>query len=198
MHPIFISGPHGGGKSTIIRELSKSDLFIENDFDIDFTIDFPSIASLSSFERSLVRLYHRFFVANYAHTLAKNNPDKFILTNRTVYDSEAYINVYKDLGWISESEFEKLNFVIKNFTLKPHTTILNPPLEVLKARLNKRRDVATRAMRDKIFKDEDSDDFIGKLHNQFKKFKNLPNVLYIEDNSEAEIQKIVKWAKSLK
>ena len=79
MHPpIFVSGPHGGGKSTLIKSLisSKNNMFIENNFDIDFTTDFPSIANLSSFERSLIRLYHRFFIANYANVIAIKNPIK--------------------------------------------------------------------------------------------------------------------------
>ncbi len=156
--PIFISGPHGGGKSTLVDKLkNSSDLFLENDFDIDFTIDFPSISSLSHFERSLVRLYHRFFIAGYAQKLAKENPGKVILTNRTIYDSDAYINAYHKLKWISEDQFQKLNFVVKNFTFRPYAIILNPPLEIIKNRLDKRRNEATRINRDKIFKDEDSD-----------------------------------------
>lgn len=197
--PIFISGPHGGGKSTLVEKLKKhTDLFLENDFDIDFTIDFPSISFLSHFERSLMRLYHRFFIANHAQRLAKENPGKVILTNRTVYDSKAYINVYRELKWISEDQFQKLNFVIKNFTFRPYAIILNPTLEVIKNRLDKRRDEATRINRDRIFKDEDSDIFLENLYNYFKGFKEKDNIIYIEDNDEITIQKIIVWVKNIK
>lgn len=197
--PIFISGPHGGGKSTLIDKLRKSsDLFLENDFDIDFTIDFPSISSLSHFERSLMRLYHRYFIANYAQRLSKENPGKIILTNRTVYDSEAYVNTYRELKWISEDQFQKLNFVIKNFTYRPYAIILNPPLKIIKNRLDKRRNEATRTNRDKIFKNEDSDIFLNNLHNYFKIFKEEGNIVYVEDNNEIAIQKIISWVKNIK
>lgn|SRR3989338_299739 len=197
--PIFFSGVHGGGKSTLIRRLlDSSKKFMKNDFDIDFTVDFPSIASLTSFERSLIRLYHRFFIANYAHILSQNNPGKFILTDRTIYDSEAYINVYQELGWITKEQFAKLDFLIKNFTMRPYAVVLNPSLEMIKDRLNKRKSEATRIMRDKIFVHEDSDEFLELLSNYFKKFKNEARVLYLETDGETEVQKIISWAENLK
>lgn len=196
--PVFLSGIHGGGKSTLARQLvASSGMFMENDFDIDFTIDFPSIAELTSFERSLIRLYHRFFIANYAKTLAENNPGKCILTNRTIYDSEAYINVYRELGWITEEQFAKLDFLIKNFTERPHAIVLNPPLAVVKSRLDKRKNEATRTARDAIFVKEDTDAFLEPLHKYFERFKNDPNILYLEADGEEEIKKIILWVESI-
>ncbi len=196
--PVFISGPHGGGKSTLIEKLKRTDLFLENNFDIDFTVDFPSISVLSHFERSLLRIYHRFFITSYAQKLAKENPGKVILTNRTIYDSEAYINAYHELKWITEDQFQKLNFVINNFTFRPNAIILNPPLEIIKSRLRKRRGEATRTNRDKIFKNEDSDEFLNKLHHYFTQFKGRNEFVYVEDNDEEAIQKIIDWVKTIK
>ncbi len=197
--PIFLSGPHGGGKTTLINKLKEnSNLFLENDFDIDFTLDFPSISSLSHFERSLVRIYHRFYLNNYADKLSKLNPDKAILTNRTVYDSESYINVYNQLEWVTGNQFQKLNHVLQNFVPAPYAIILNPPFQTILDRLQIRRDQATRTNRDKVFENEDSDSFLKHLRDYFEGFKNNNKILYIEDNSDKEIAQIIDWVKSLR
>lgn len=40
MKPIFIAGPHGSGKTTLISKLIvKSDRFIKDDYEIDFSND---------------------------------------------------------------------------------------------------------------------------------------------------------------
>lgn len=193
MNVLYVSGPHGGGKSTIIKNLKNAScLFFENDFDIDFTVDFPSIAALSHFERSLMRVYHRFFIAHRARLLAQSLRDRIIITNRSVYDSEAYTNVYKTLSWIQESEFQKLNNVLRCFP-RENTIVLNPPIETIKDRLQKRALEATRTNRDRIFKKEDTDIFIEHIHAYFEKFRNEQNVLYIKNNGEKEIQRIIEW-----
>ena len=98
---------------------------------------------------------------------------------------------------MSKIAFQLLGFVINNFGIRPRAIILNPPLQTIKARLDKRRDKATRKNRDKVFEEEDADIFLKNLHNYFKKFKSENSVLYIEDNSDLEIKKIVAWARGL-
>ena len=57
---IFFSGPHGGGKTTLINSLlKKCEYTVENDFDINFLEHFHSISIMDDFERCLLRLYHR-------------------------------------------------------------------------------------------------------------------------------------------
>lgn len=80
---------------------------------------------------------------------------------------------------------------MKNFP-KPRAIILNPPLGVIKKRLALRRGAATRINRDKIFKSEDSDIFLKNLRRYFEKFGRDKRVLYVEDNVEAEVKKIIK------
>jgi thymidylate kinase len=91
-----------------------------------------------------------------------------------------------------------LNYVIKNFTYLPYTILLNPPLELIKSRLAKRRGAETRTNRDKIFDREDSDMFLINLRNYFENFKTESNILYIEDNGKEEIKKIISWVENIK
>lgn len=196
--PIFLSGPHGSGKTTLLNELLNNELIIESDFEIDFLSEFPSMKILSDFERCLLRLYHRIYLSNYTHNLAEDNPEKTIITSRGIYDSAAYINTYQKLGWISKEKYKKLDFIINNLRFKPYTIVLNPPFEVVKERLMKRREIGVRKERDEIFKSEDSDLFLKEICNYFETLKHEQHVLYIEDNGEKEIKKIMSWIEMLK
>lgn len=192
---IFISGPHGGGKSTLITRLTAlGGEFVENDFDIDFTIDFPNLASFSHFERCLIRLYHRIFITRYADALAAQYPDACVVTNRTVYDSEAYIHVYRELEWITESEFRKLDFVLQHSGVRPCAVVLDPPIDVLVRHLAKRKTEGTRSTRDEVFASEDSESFLVPLRKYFERFKTDDRILYLEDDSDASLQRIIRWA----
>ena len=48
MKPIFIAGPHGSGKTTLISKLIvKSDRFIKDDYEIDFSNDMETLSSMT-------------------------------------------------------------------------------------------------------------------------------------------------------
>src|SRR3989344_2737882 len=192
---IFISGPHGSGKSTLLKNIIEKypELIIENDIDINFAEQIPSINNLSNFQRSLIRLVYRKFRELYAFKMSGLYGGKIILTDRSIYDSLAYINTYRKLKWISEREYSKLISMFKDLDNLPKTIILNPSVEVIKKRLNKRRNIGNRRTRDVLFKKEDSDLFIELLHNEFEKLKGKLGILYIEDNSDLEIEKILNW-----
>ncbi len=194
---IFISGSHGSGKSTLLNKLlSSHEFFFENTFNIDFLTEFPSMKTMTHFERCLVRLYHRIYCTNYVQQLTMKYPEKVLVTSRGIYDSLAYIKSYKEFDWISNEEFLKLNFIINYSGYLPYTIILNPPFETIKSRLNKRRAIGSRRLRDEVFNHEDSDEFIISMCNSFASLADLNNVLYLEDNGEKEIEMILKWVKN--
>lgn len=196
--PIFVSGSHGSGKTTLINKLLKKyNVFMDNDFDLDFSIEFSGLKQLSDFERCLIRLYHRIYLTTHSYEMAETNPDKVIITSRGIYDSEAYINTYSRGDWISKNQKDKLDFILNNRILQPYTIILNPPFEVIKERLTNRINQHTRALRDDLFKREDTDEFLKVMNVYFEGYKGKENVLYIEDNSDAEIEKIMVWIESI-
>ena len=88
MKPIFIAGPHGSGKTTLISKLIvKSDRFIKDDYEIDFSNDMETLSSMTIFEKCLIRLYHRFYTAELAIKkcgMSKEN-DKILVVDRSIY-----------------------------------------------------------------------------------------------------------------
>lgn len=194
---IFISGPHGAGKTTLINKLlSNHKLFLENTFNVDFLTEVPNIRTMTHFERCLFRLYHRIYCTNYAQQLAADYPKSVLLTSRGIYDSLAYVKSYKEFNWLSDEEFSKLNFIMDNSGYLPNTIVLNPLFETVKARLDQRRVVGSRKLRDQIFSFEDSDKFIKSLCKSFAFLADLKNVLYLEDNEDKDLEKILDWINS--
>lgn len=71
MNVVFISGPHGCGKTAFMEALlEKSEVYIKDSF-LDFVNDLPAISHMSIFEKCLLRLYHRFYTAQQANLKCK-------------------------------------------------------------------------------------------------------------------------------
>lgn len=190
---IFFSGPHGGGKTTLINSiLNKYQNTVENDFDINFLKNFHSISTMNDFERCLLRLYHRMFVENYVQQLSCQG-QKTVLVSRSVYDSFAYIDTYYQLGKIDEYKYDIFSKIKRSLPMLPNTVILNPNVDVIMQRLEKRRVNNERPERNITFKSEDSEEFVRLLHDNFEKYSVDKNVLYITDNKIEEINKIRDW-----
>ncbi len=190
---IFFSGPHGGGKTTLINLILNHYQYAkENDFDINFLKYFNSISVMNDFERCLLRLYHRMFVANYAEQYSKKS-DKTILVSRSVYDSFAYIDTYYQMGKINDFQFEIFKNIKSSLSILPDTVILNPSVEIIMERLEKRRSNNERPERDATFRNEDKEQFVKLLHDNFEKYSEDKNILYITNNEIEDIKKINDW-----
>lgn len=195
MKPIFIAGPHGSGKTTLISKLIvKSDRFIKDDYEIDFSNDMETLSSMTIFEKCLIRLYHRFYTAELAIKkcgMSKEN-DKILVVDRSIYDSLVYIEVEYKLGELSDEQYHKLREIVDNSLamIEPYTVVLNPNPEEIVRRLEIRRATGTRKKRDQMCAREDNVDYVGKMNDEFIKIYSNKNVININNNEDEDIKKI--------
>lgn len=198
MKPIFIAGPHGSGKTTLISKLIvKSDRFIKDDYEIDFSNDMETLSSMTIFEKCLIRLYHRFYTAELAIKkcgMSKEN-DKILVVDRSIYDSLVYIEVEYKLGELSDEQYHKLREIVDNSLamIEPYTVVLNPNPEEIVRRLEIRRATGTRKKRDQMCAREDNVDYVGKMNDEFIKIYSNKNVININNNEDEDIKKINDW-----
>ncbi|WP_431230466.1 hypothetical protein [Paenarthrobacter nicotinovorans] len=190
---VCVSGPHGGGKTTLIERLIKDTRFKEPKFEIDFLSQFGSFSKLADWERSLIRLYHRVFMSS----LTVDREDgRTVLTSRGPLDSEAYITAYYRLGWISDSEYQVLSSVLSVIPEPVPTILLSPSSGVIQERLEGRIAQSVRSHRDKVFSREDSPEFVTALRDAFMEAADRPNVLLVSNNEDADIERIIAWVGS--
>ena len=196
MKPIFIAGPHGSGKTTLISKLIvKSDRFIKDDYEIDFSNDMETLSSMTIFEKCLIRLYHRFYTAELAIKkcgMSKEN-DKILVVDRSIYDSLVYIEVEYKLGELSDEQYHKLREIVDNSLamIEPYTVVLNPNPEEIVRRLEIRRATGTRKKRDQMCAREDNVDYVGKMNDEFIKIYSNKNVININNNGDEDIKKAI-------
>ena len=197
MKPIFISGPHGCGKTTLINKLLKDqDNFIFDDYKIDFVNDLASISAITIYEECLLRLYHRFYTAEQAILKCKNISDnKILVVDRSIYDSLVYNKVEYKLGKITKNQYDNLTEIADNGLkiIKPYTVILNPNSEIVVDYLKKRQVSGVRKDRDKLCAREDTPEYISMMNAEYVKLYTEENVLNIDNKEIDGMNKVYKW-----
>jgi len=201
---VFISGPQGAGKSTLIKHLvEKVPYMITPELktrspqfywggDEEFLED-------NFFHRQSLKYAQRAF-ENYEHLVAaKKEPAKLIIGDRCTFDSRAYRNAGVKLGWISENQDkeieERLKILNLDELLDPHCIILNPGFEVCKRNLEKRWNETGWVK----YKEKDMN-YLRIVCDTFEEFGHQQKFLYIGeeiDYSKGEITKgVEKWVES--
>lgn len=197
MNVIFVSGPHGCGKTGFMNSLLKdSDVFVKDEFYLDFVNDLPAIEHMSIFEKCLLRLYHRFYTAEKAKLeCEKCNSNKIILVDRSIYDSMVYNVVEREMGTINEKQYSFLTDIAEKSLeiIKPYTIVLNPNSQGVVEYLQQRRQKGERNKRDFLCSREDTTEYISMMHNEYKKLESVENVLCLSGSMDENIQDTYNW-----
>jgi deoxyadenosine/deoxycytidine kinase len=191
----YLSGPHGGGKTTLEKELvtynpraMAPELYSRN---VKFNTD--------PFYREMLKMGSR-AIENYEYLeTAKQNPDRIVIANRCVYDDSAYHLAYLNRGWLSREEYDFFEGIMGNYfreeNSRPYAIVLNPPFEVVERHLRKRWENKGKKWR------EDDLEYARLACEAYRQYGGRPEILYlnheIDLESKLELKKINDWMESI-
>lgn len=184
----FVSGPHSGGKTTLLERLSQADSRI---LIPELETKTPKFHT-TPLERMILKICQR-PIENYETIeIAEKNPDKIVIGNRCIYDAEAYTKAYFKIGWISEKDKYDLEFLNKTIHLAfperlraPKAIVLNPPFEIIKQRLENRW-----LTKEKKW-NEDNMDYLKFACKEYEAYRTNTNILYLENNENVDV--VLNW-----
>jgi deoxyadenosine/deoxycytidine kinase len=188
---IYLSGPHGSGKTTLEKELEKENPLI---FVPELKTRNPKFHTDPEY-RLILKIGSR-AIENYEYLeTARANPEKIILANRCVYDVQAYSEVYMERGWSNKNKEQIHNRIIDEFfpgeNKAPYAIVLNPPFAVVQRHLEERwKKKGKKWMEDDLR-------YTELACETFKQFRNHPNIFYIDHEvnleSRVEIKEANEW-----
>ena len=198
----FIGGPHGSGKTTLVDKLKEQmqDLLVP-----ELMTRTPKFYSgipedeVDFFHRQALKHAER-AIENYEYyQIAKSEPDKVIIGNRTYYDVLAYDYGYFRRGWITEEERiileESSRFMVHPDLIEPLTIILNPGFDVCQRHLQERWKT-----KQKKFMERDRDYLIA-ICEAYCRFLDYPNVYYIDheiDFNGNDASQVIDWMEKVR
>ena len=175
MSLFFISGPHGGGKTTLLTKLAQQNILR------------PELVTTSvkihtnPYERLMLKTCQKALENYEAREVAQANPLQTVIANRCVYDTFAYADAYRALGWISAREHARVYRTARTlFSEAPRAIILNPPFDVVWSRLQKRWKHAEKKW------GEENPDYCRAACAAYEQFASHPHVLYLTDNTNTK------------
>jgi len=186
---VFISGPQGAGKSTLIEKLRGPDIIIS-----DFEIDLPKPDSLP-FERQKLKISQKVLEGAHNLTLSVANPDKTVIGNRCIYDVLTYNTSFRLRFWYGRDEEMMLNQLAREMfsesLISPFAIVLNPGYKVVRKHLEERW-----AKKGKKWR-EDDEMYLKIVCQEYGDFRHKSGIFYIYHevnlNSDGEIASLRRW-----
>ena len=181
---VFVSGPQGAGKSTLIQHLVKKIPHAISPVLATKTTHFywggdEEVLPVNTFHRQALKYAQR-AMENYEYLVAAlKHPDKLVIGDRSVHDSRTYRKACVKLGWLTEEQSQemekKLPILNLEELLDPYAIVLNSGIDVCRNHLKKRQEETNWVK----FKEQDTD-YLTAVCESFETFKGLENIFYID------------------
>lgn len=177
----FISGPHGSGKSTLIKRILRH---LPCSVSPSLSTEVPQFywgeghGEIDYFHRQVLKIAQR-AIENYEYwEFARRSPDKLVIGDRCKYDDLAYRMANVSLGWINKGDLpviDRISILYNKELQNPRAIVLNPPIEVIQ------RHLGERWKRGEKWKfQEDNLDYLRAVCNAFSDFRGKVGVLYLD------------------
>lgn len=142
---VYLSGPHGSGKSTLIADIKDSAA------NVTVVEQIAHLESLTDMiERSVWRIALHAIEHRQNLHYAEDHPDIYVLGDRCYLDDEVYWTAFEHLGWLTRSQrrsilqLQRVTYRLTSTPLPKRVIVMCPPLDWNRDRVLQRHDAGER------------------------------------------------------
>ena len=101
-HVVYISGPHGSGKSTLVKQLNETMPELEIQEQLAHLESLEDMVERAIWRTALHAIEHRINLSK-----AEKNPNQIIIGDRCYLDDYVYWSAFSRLGWITKRQLKQ-------------------------------------------------------------------------------------------